>query len=741
MNAREIRQKYLEFFKSKGHAIIPSASVVPENDPTVLFTTAGMHPLVPYLMGEVHPQGKRLVDSQKCIRTGDIDDVGDNRHLTFFEMLGNWSLGDYFKKEAISWSWEFLTDEKWLGLDPKRIYVTVFAGDENSPVDNESIETWKEQYRKMGIEAGVCGENEKAQIDSRIFLLGAKDNWWGPAGETGPCGPCSEMFYDVRPEEGSLEGKTHEEWVDEFRIMEIWNDVFMEFNKKKGDNRVLLIDGMHCLYDENFNLNEKLLELINSYVNDKILVVNGFGDKAKEVLKGYDIDVFTFEQEIKKDNKEFFIKLLEKYNLSSEDVIYLDHDENNLNGAKQTGIKKVKLFALGDDVSEAKSFINSSIYFFEKMEQQNVDTGMGLERTITVLTGKENVFDTDLFLPIIAKIEELSNKKYADPSEEIKKSMRIISDHIKASVFIIADGIEPSNTERGYVLRRLIRRAIRQGHLLGINNHFAVEVAKVVQEMYGDVYPEILQEKVLVELQKEEEKFRGTLEKGLIKFDEYVNKHLDKKLTGVAIFALFTTFGFPMELSLEVAKDKKVELAPDAVDLFYKLMNEHQELSRTASAGMFKGGLADNKEETTQLHTAAHLMLAGLRKVLGEHVHQKGSNINGERLRFDFSHPEKMTDEQKKQVEEFVNSAITAKVPVEMNEMSLDEAKASGAEGAFENKYGDVVKVYKIEGFSNEICGGPHVANTADIKGTFKIKKEESSSAGVRRIKAVIENN
>ncbi len=715
MKAVEIRKKYLDFFESKGHAVIPSASVVPENDPTVLFTTAGMHPLVPYLMGERHPKGTRLVDSQKCIRTGDIDDVGDNRHLTFFEMLGNWSLGDYFKKEAISWSWEFLTDEKWLGLDPNRIYVTVFSGDENSPVDEESINAWKEQFVKVGIDAGVCGEDQKAEKNSRIFLLGAKDNWWGPAGETGPCGPCSEMFYDVRPQEGSLEGKAHEEWVDEFRIMEIWNDVFMEFNK---------------------------------------------------VAPGQ----------------------------------------------------------------------------YEKMVQQNVDTGMGLERTITVLSGKENVFDTDLFLPVITKIEELSGKKYLFTKGDLgydempdcwaqdMRSMRIIADHIKASVFIIADGIEPSNTERGYVLRRLIRRAIRQGHLLGIKENFTNDIAKAVQEMYGEVYPEILHEKVLVELQKEEEKFRITLANGLKIFDRHLYmlskfsdvidnlrkkiKFLDKNsflenlsiltdrdervaqdfliydelkdiftlwrekvkpykdaaipldkqmpdlikvniedvellkaslnsivklepvLSGKFTFDLYQTYGFPVEIIREMAKEKNIKIDEEG---FNEELKKHQELSRTASAGMFKGGLSDNKEETTQLHTVAHLMLAGLRKVLGDHVHQKGSNINGERVRFDFSHPEKMTDEQKKAVEDYVNQAITAKVPVVMTEMSLDEARVHGAEGAFENKYGDVVKVYHIEGFSNEICGGPHVANTADIKGVFKIKKEESSSSGVRRIKAILE--
>jgi alanyl-tRNA synthetase len=607
--------------------------VVPENDPTVLFTTAGMHPLVPFLMGEKHPLGNRLADAQKCIRTGDIDDVGDNRHLTFFEMLGNWSLGDYFKKEAIGWSFEFLTDPKWLGLDPKRIFVTVFAGNENSPVDQESIEAWKAQFEKIGIHAGVCGEGEKAAEDSRIFLLGAQDNWWGPAGETGPCGPCSEMFYDVRPEEGSLAGKTHEEWVDDFRIMEIWNDVFMEFNKTE-------------------------------------------------------------------------------------------------NGT------------------------------FEKMAQQNVDTGMGLERTITVLSGKKNVFDTDLFLPIISKIEELSGKKYAD--EENKKPMRIIADHIKAAVFIIADGVEPSNTQRGYILRRLIRRAIRQGHILGIGKNFTTEIASAVQKMYGEAYPEILSEKMARILEDEENKFRKTLSDGLLKIEKYLSnpeKNFMYRDVGnekqqapiffntdaaALSFDLYQTNGFPLEMSLEELKKagEKTGVKFDEniiKEKFNQELKKHQDLSRTASAGMFKGGLSDSKEATTRLHTAAHLMLAGLRKVLGPHVHQKGSNINGERLRFDFSHPEKMTDEEKKAVEEFVNSAIAAKVPVTIEEMSPDEAKAQGAEGEFSHKYGDRVKVYSIEGFSKEICGGPHVENTADLSGVFKIKKEESSSAGVRRIKAVLE--
>lgn len=635
LTAKELRQKYLDFFAKQGHAIIPSASVVPENDPTVLFTTAGMHPLVPFLMGEAHPQGKRLADSQKCIRTGDIDDVGDNRHLTFFEMLGNWSLGDYFKKEAIQWSWEFLTAPEWLGLDPSRIYVTVFAGNADSPVDEESINAWKKCFAEKNLSAGVCGEDEVAQEDSRIFLLGAKDNWWGPAGETGPCGPCSEMFYDVRPQEGSLAGQTHEQWVDAFRIMEIWNDVFMEFNK----------------------------------------------------------------------------------------------------------------------TAEGK---------FEKMAQQNVDTGMGLERTITVLSGKDNVFDTDLFLPIITKIEELSGKKYAD--EEAKKPIRIIADHIKAAVFIIADGIEPSNVQRGYVLRRLIRRAVRQGHILGIKDNFTTKIAAVVQEMYGDVYPEVLAEKNVKVLDEEENKFRKTLEKGIAKIDKYLsnpegNFFLEKNgdVTGkreiffntdaiALIFDLYQTDGFPLEMSLEELRKTGVSFDEEKIKTkFNELLEKHQELSRTASAGMFKGGLADNKEETTQLHTVAHLMLAGLRKVLGDGVHQKGSNINGERLRFDFSHPEKMTDEQKKAVEDFVNGVIAAKAEVTVEEMTPEEAKASGAEGEFGHKYGEKVKVYTVRSadgqtvYSREICGGPHIKNTGEIMGTFRIQKEESSSAGVRRIKAVIE--
>ncbi len=601
MTAAELREKYLAFFADKGHAVIPSAPLVPENDPTVLFTTAGMHPLVPYLMGEKHPQGTRLANSQKCVRTGDIDDVGDNRHCTFFEMLGNWSLGDYFKKETIAWSWEFLTDPQWLGLDPQRLYVTVFAGDEHAATDEESIALWQEQFTAAGITAGVCAKDATAQDGDRIFLLGAADNWWGPAGATGPCGPCTEMFYDTRPDDGTIAGKTHEQWVDNFRLIEIWNDVFMEFHKT-ADGR------------------------------------------------------------------------------------------------------------------------------FEKMAQQNVDTGMGLERAIAVLSGKDTVFETDLFTPIIAQIESRAQKRYGDGGD-IAQAMRIIADHIKTSVFLVADGVTPSNTERGYVVRRLIRRAVRQGHILGIEDHFTVDIATVVQEMYGAVYPEVTASAVLTELQKEEEKFRKTLESGMREFMKHDN------VTGKVAFDLYQTYGFPIELTCELAREKGITVDKDE---FYAELAKHQELSRTASAGMFKGGLADNKEETMRLHTAAHLMLAGLRKVLGDHVHQKGSNINGERVRFDFSHPEKLTEEQKRAVEDYVNAAIAAKIPVVMKEMTLEEARAAGAEGVFEKKYSDVVKMYCVEGFSNEICGGPHVGNTGDIGGVFAITKEESSSAGVRRIKAVI---
>ena len=583
MKSSELRQKFLNFFKSKGHKIITSASLIPENDPTVLFTTAGMHPLVPYLLGEKHPEGKRLTDSQKCFRTVDIDDVGDDTHNTFFEMLGNWSLGDYWKKEAISWSFEFLTKELKISLD--RLAVSCFVGDSDAPKDEESARIWED----LGIKK------------ERIAFLPKEDNWWGPAGETGPCGPDTEMFYwklngTEAPEVFDAKNKN---WV------EIWNDVFMQ------------------------------------YVKD---------------------------------------------------------EKGNFNPAKQ----------------------------------KNVDTGMGLERTLSVLNGKENVYETDLFLPIINKLEEISRKKI---SEENKKSFRIVADHIKASIFLIATGIEPSNLGRGYILRRLIRRAIRHGKLLGLKENFIVEVYPAVVEIYGGFYPEIRNGKdfIFEQLKAEEEKFNLTLENGLREFGKLDN------VSGKDAFDLYQTYGFPIEVTEELAREKGITVD---MEEFKKELEKHQELSRTASAGMFKGGLADASEKTTKLHTAAHLMLAGLRKVLGDEVFQKGSNITAERLRFDFSHKEKMTAEQIKAVEDFVNEVIKNDLSVVCEEMSLEKAKEVGAMGVFESKYGDKVKVYKIvkDGkiVSSEICGGPHVERTG-ILGHFKITKEESSSSGVRRIKAILE--
>ncbi|MDD5489449.1 MAG: alanine--tRNA ligase [Candidatus Moranbacteria bacterium] len=607
MTSKELRQKYLDFFKEKEHAIIPSAPVVPENDPTVLFTTAGMHPLVPFLMGEKHPKGTRLANVQKCVRTVDIDEVGDNRHLTFFEMLGNWSLGDYFKREAIEWSFEFITSEKWLGLDPRRLYVTVFAGDEDAVRDEESIRIWQDQFAKVGIKAEAAGEDRMVNYEKRIVPLGKDDNWWGPAGETGPCGPCTEMFYDVSPELGDV-NDTFANLVKDFRFMEIWNDVFMEFNKKADAT-------------------------------------------------------------------------------------------------------------------------------FEKMAQQNVDTGMGLERTLVVMTGKDNVFDTEFFQPIIRKIEELSGKSYDD--EESKVPMRIVSDHLKAATFMIADGVSPSNVERGYVLRRLIRRAVRQGKILGIEGNFTSKIAEVVILEYKDVYPELGREtkKIIEALNQEEVKFRETLEKGLKKIKEIIAESRSaERISGEKAFYLFSTYGFPLELTKEIAREHNVAVDEEE---FHDEFKKHQELSRTVSAGMFKGGLADAGEMAAKLHTATHLLLAALRKVLGEHVSQKGSNITGERLRLDFSHEKKMTPEEISEVEKLVNVAIEKNIPVKCEEMTLDKAQKSGALGVFGEKYGDKVKVYDIESFSKEICGGPHATSTGEL-GKFKITKEEASSAGVRRIKAVL---
>ncbi len=596
MTAKELRQKYLDFFKARGHAIIPSASLIPENDPTVLFTTAGMHPLVPYLMGEKHPGGKRLVDIQKCIRTTDIDEVGDRVHHTFFEMLGNWSLGDYFKEEAIKMSWEFLTSPQWLGLDKNKIAISVFAGDSDAPFDQESFSIWE----SLGLPK------------ARIAKLSKADNWWGPAGEIGPCGPDTEMFYwagrGPAPKKFDPED---DNWV------EIWNDVFMEYDKRT--------DGS-----------------------------------------------------------------------------------------------------------------------YQMLKQKNVDTGMGLERALAVLNGLDDNYRTELFKNVINKIEKLSGKTYGE-SEEVTRAMRIISDHLKAATFIMGDdrGIAPSNTDQGYIVRRLIRRAIRYGRKLVIKEQFwTKELARIVINDYAGVYPELGRNTdfVITQIAEEEMKFSKTLERGLKQFSiaDFRLPDGSRGVRGKKAFDLYQTYGFPIEMTRELAAEKGMTVDEDG---FQKELAKHQELSRTASAGKFKGGLADASEETKKLHTAAHLLLAALRQVLGEHVVQKGSNITAERLRFDFSHPDKLTEEQKQAVERLVNEAISKKLPISCEEMSVAEAKVKGAMGVFEHKYGEQVKVYTVgegkEIFSREICGGPHVNNTAEL-GHFRIQKEQSSSAGVRRIKAVL---
>ncbi|PIR13004.1 alanine--tRNA ligase [Candidatus Falkowbacteria bacterium CG11_big_fil_rev_8_21_14_0_20_39_10] len=633
MDSKVIRQKYLDFFKSKGHAIIPSASVIPENDPTTLFTSSGMQPLVPYLMGEKHPAGTRLANSQKSFRCGDIEDVGDNRHNTFFEMLGNWSLGDYFKEEQLNWFWEFLIKE--LGIKPEKLYVSVYRGNDKIGVakDSASVEIWKKIFKQAGIEAKDIDMAEKDGLQGgRIFYYPDEKNWWSrsgapanmPVGEIG--GPDSEVFYDLGE---NLNRHENSQWKDEpchincdcGRFIEIGNSVFIEFIKTE---------------------------------------------------KG-----------------------------------------------------------------------------FENLPQQNVDFGGGFERMAMVCQGKDNIFETDLFINILNKIEMLSGgKKYRDHM----KPFEVVADHLKAATFIMGDdkGIVPSNVDQGYVVRRLIRRAIRYGRQLGIEQReggWTKEIAKIMAHDYGQIYPELARNInfVIEELKKEEEKFSKTLEKGLKIFDErfreigdYETPPVLNVISGQEAFDLYQTYGFPIEITKELAEEKGLTVDEEG---FKKELAKHQELSRTASAGKFKGGLADASEETKKLHTAAHLLLAALRQVLGEHVEQKGSNITAERLRFDFSHPKKMTDEQKAEVERLVNEAIAKDLPVSCREMTLGEAKEINAQGTFESKYGEKVKVYTAgEGdnvFSREICGGPHADRTG-VLGKFKITKEESSSAGVRRIKAVL---
>ena len=608
MTANELRSKYIEFFKSKNHAEISGQSLIPENDPSVLFTTAGMHPLVPYLLGEKHPAGTRLTDYQKCIRTGDIDEVGDPSHLTCFEMLGNWSLGDYFKKESISFSYEFLTSKDWLALDPKKISVTVFAGDENAPRDEEAAGYWK----------------ENGMPEDRIAYLPASDNWWA-AGPTGPCGPDTEIFYCVGeglPPAGSNKGTDSANW------MEIWNNVFMKYNR----------------------------------IDEKTLV---------------------------------------------------------------------------------------------PLPKQNVDTGMGLERTNCILQGKTSVYLTEVFQPIISKIEELvaaasgngaSAYKYGSDAEK-DKSVRIIADHSRASVFILGDqrGVTPDRVGAGYVLRRLIRRAVRHGMKLGIEKSFLAEIAAVVIENFKNAYPELEQnrEKVFKELNAEEDKFRLTLKKGEAEFQKLLPnlmKNPKKIISGKVAYNLYETFGYPLELTEELGAENGFTVD---VEGFKEAERKHQEQSRTAEAGNAKGGIAEQSEAATKYHTATHLLQQALVNVLGDQVAQKGSNITSERMRFDFTFERPMTKEEIQKVEDIVNEKIKEDLPVTMQVMSLEDAKKAGARALFTNKYGEDVKVYTIgrnvdsDWFSKEVCGGPHVQHTAQI-GDFKIQKEQSSSAGVRRIRAVI---
>ncbi len=589
--ANELRSMFLKFFEDKGHAVISSASLIPENDPTVLFTTAGMHPLVPYLLGAKHPAGTRLTDVQKCVRTGDIDDVGDFSHLTFFEMLGNWSLGDYFKKEMIPWSWEFLTSPEYLGLPKDRLAFSVFAGDENSPRDEESAQLWRD-----------CGV-----ADDHIFFLPKENNWWGPAGLTGPCGPDSEMFMITDREPC---GPDCSPACSCGRYLEIWNDVFMQYNKTQEGT-------------------------------------------------------------------------------------------------------------------------------YEPLAQKNVDTGMGLERTICVLTGKKSVYETDLFENILGKIAELSGKQYGD-SPAVTKAFRIVGDHMRTATFILGDdhGVAPSNVGQGYVLRRLIRRAVRYGMELSLPEGFTGEIAKVIIDQYRAVYPELERNSafVLEQLSMEETRFAKTLQQGNREFEKIAAKLDGKQIDGESAFHLYDTYGFPVEMTRELAREQGLTVDMEGYEACFK---QHQENSHAGAEQIFKGGLADHSDQTARLHTATHLLHAALRKVLGPEVAQKGSNITAERLRFDFSFGRKMTPEEIAEVQKLVNEAIAAAAPITCVETTVEEAKAEGAIGLFESKYGEKVKMYTMGPFSKEICGGPHAGNTAELK-SFTIQKESSSSAGVRRIKAVI---
>jgi alanyl-tRNA synthetase len=586
MNAKTLRQMYLTFFKDKGHAVIGSSSLIPEHDPSVLFTTAGMHPLVPFLMGEPHPAGKRLVNYQKCVRTDDIAEVGDDVHLTFFEMLGNWSLGDYWKADAIQMSYEFLTEH--LGIEHDRIHVTCFEGDQDAPKDVEAADIWK----AVGIP------------DSHMTFLPKADNWWGPAGATGPCGPDTEMFYDMNPDGPAEETpKTNPN-----RFWEVWNDVFMQYNKQA--------DGKYV-----------------------------------------------------------------------------------------------------------------------PLTQKNVDTGLGLERTLAILQGVPSLYETELFKPIVDAILSLSPAKAPD-----QFAIRVIADHVRAVVFILAEGTMPGNVDQPYVARRLIRRAVRYGREIGINKHFLCELAETTIPTLSDVYQELEDNRdhILAALEDEERRFQGTLKRGEKEFFKAVERYKSKgqdTIPGDVVFRLYDTFGFPPELTQEFAA--KRELGVD-MEGFHRAFQDHQEKSRQGAAARFKGGLAERSPHTTKLHTATHLLHEALRRVLGPHVEQRGSNITVERLRFDFSHPEKLTPGQLAAVENLVNKQIQKDLPVTYKKMSLAQAQEMGAIGLFKDRYGDWVNAYSIGDFSKEICGGPHVDRTGEL-GHFRIVKERSIGAGIRRIRAVLD--
>ncbi len=582
-----LKKLFLEFFQKNGHKFIVNASLIPENDSTALFISAGMHPLVPYLMGQQHPSGRKLVNVQKCLRTSDVDEVGDSFHLSFFEMLGNWSLGDYFKEESIPWSYEFLTSEEWLNIDEDKLSVTVFAGDEKIPRDTESARIWE----GLGIPK------------DRIFYLPREDNWWGPIGSTGPCGPDTEIFYDTGKEPCGSECKPG---CSCGKYNEIWNNVFMEYNRTP--------DGE-----------------------------------------------------------------------------------------------------------------------YELLEQKNVDTGMGVERTVAVLQGKDNVYEIEIFAPLVNGIKKLSGIEVI--SEDQIRSIRIICDHSRAATFLLAEGIVPKNVEHGYVLRRVIRGAIRHGKLLGIEEEFLSALSQIIIETYVEDYPHLKSNEdfIVAELEKEYKKFNNTLARGLNRFNRIARNK--EKIDGKDAFLLYQSFGFPIEITKELGKENGIFVD---VDGFYEEFEKHQKVSRAGADKRFGSGLADKSEATVKLHTATHLLNEALRRVLGKDITQRGSNITQKRLRFDFNFDRKLTDQEKKDVEKIVNGRINEALPVKRIETTLDEAIRMGSQAVFEQKYGEKVSVYSIGDFSTELCSGPHVENTGEL-GRFKIIKEEGISAGVRRIRAVLE--